>query len=146
MAVAAALFRGIAAQGVRMIGSFWVDLNAVGDLHPASVSVDWGGDIRATGVIQNLGPYANVQTVERPQVVATRSVASQESIKLLSSDGGGFFQRELAHPYENPTPLSNFLSMFLMLLIPAALTHTFGSDGRRFAPRLDRPRCICVLC
>jgi K+-transporting ATPase ATPase A chain len=79
------------------------------------------------GVIQNLNPYTDVATVEgAKQTVAQGPVASQEAIKQLGTNGGGFFNANAAHPFENPTPLSNLLSMFLIFLIPGALTYTFG--------------------
>src|SRR4029079_13239941 len=79
------------------------------------------------GVIQNLHPYTAVKTVEgAKQVIAQGPVASQEAIKQLGTNGGGFFNANSAHPFENPTPVSNLLAMFLIFLIPGALTYTFG--------------------
>jgi len=79
------------------------------------------------GVIQNLNPYTEVTTVEgAKQVIAQGPVASQEVIKQLGTNGGGFFGANAAHPFENPTPLSNLEQMFLIFLIPGALTYTFG--------------------
>src|SRR5438034_7093509 len=79
------------------------------------------------GSIQNLHPYTEVTTVEgSKQVLAQGPVASQEAIKQLGTNGGGFFNANSAHPFENPTPLINLLQMFLIFLIPAALTYTFG--------------------
>ena len=79
------------------------------------------------GVIQNLDPYTTVTTVEgAKQVIAQGPVASQEAIKQLGTNGGGFFNANSSHPFENPTPLSNFLQMFLIFVIPGALTYTFG--------------------
>ena len=72
-------------------------------------------------------PYTTVTTVEgAKQTIAQGPVASQEAIKKLGTNGGGFFNANSAHPFENPTPLTNFVEMFLMLVIPAALTYTFG--------------------
>ena len=80
------------------------------------------------GVPQNLNDYVTVTTVEGgEQVIAQGPVASQVSIKMLGTNGGGFFNANASHPYENPTPFSNFLQTVLMLLIPAALTYTFGT-------------------
>jgi potassium-transporting ATPase potassium-binding subunit len=79
------------------------------------------------GVVQNFKPYTEVTTVEgAKQVIAQGPVASQEAIKQLGTNGGGFFNANSAHPFENPTPLSNLLAMFLIFVIPGALTYTFG--------------------
>ena len=78
-------------------------------------------------MIQNLAPYHEVTTLEGgKQVIAMGPVASQEAIKQLGTNGGGFFNANAAHPFENPNPLTNFLSMFLIFAIPAGLTYTFG--------------------
>ena len=79
------------------------------------------------GAVQNLNPYTEVSTIEgAKQTIAQGPTASQEAIKQLGTNGGGFFNANSAHPYENPTPLSNVLAMFLIFVIPAALTYTFG--------------------
>ncbi len=79
------------------------------------------------GVIQNLDPYTKVTTLEGTvQTIPQGPVASQEAIKMLGTNGGGFFNANSAHPFENPTPLSNFIEMVLIFLIPAGLTYTFG--------------------
>jgi K+-transporting ATPase ATPase A chain len=79
------------------------------------------------GVVQNLNSYTDVATIEgAKQTIAQGPVASQEAIKQLGTNGGGFFGANAAHPFENPTPLSNLLSMFLIFVIPGALTYTFG--------------------
>jgi hypothetical protein len=79
------------------------------------------------GVIQNFHPYTTVTTVEgATQTIAQGPVASQEAIKMLGTNGGGFFNANSAHPFENPTPFTNFLQMFLIFVIPAGLTYTFG--------------------
>jgi potassium-transporting ATPase potassium-binding subunit len=79
------------------------------------------------GVIQNLKPYTTVTTVEgKQQTIAQGPVASQEAIKLLGTNGGGFYNANSGHPFENPTPLTNFVEMFLLLVIASALTYTFG--------------------
>ncbi|HYK91493.1 MAG TPA: potassium-transporting ATPase subunit KdpA, partial [Acidobacteriota bacterium] len=83
------------------------------------------------GVIQNFHPYSTVTTLEgRTQTIAQGPVASQEAIKELGTNGGGFFNTNSSHPYENPTPISNFLEMILIFLIPAGLTYTFGKMVR----------------
>jgi K+-transporting ATPase ATPase A chain len=81
----------------------------------------------ALGVIQNLSPYLEVTTLEGvKQTLVLGPVASQEAIKQLGTNGGGFFNANAAHPFENPNPLTNFLSMFLIFAIPGGLTYTFG--------------------
>ena len=83
------------------------------------------------GVIQNLSPYAKVTTLEGAvQTIPQGPVASQEAIKNLGTNGGGFFNANGAHPYESPTPLTNFLEMLMIFLIPAGLTYTFGKMVR----------------
>src|SRR6185436_1021261 len=79
------------------------------------------------GVIQNLAPYQEATTLEgTKQVIAMGPAASQEAIKQLGTNGGGFFNANAAHPFENPNPITNFLSMGLIFIIPAGLTWTFG--------------------
>jgi K+-transporting ATPase ATPase A chain len=128
MAVAAAVIRGFTREHAQTIGNFWVDLirSTVYVLLPLSILA--GLLLCGLGVIQNVKPYRQVATVEGSrQVLPQGPVASQEAIKLLSAgDGGGFFNANSAHPFENPTPLSNLVEMFLILAIPAAITYTFG--------------------
>src|SRR6195256_4497211 len=127
IAIAVALIRGFARQEKKTIGNFWVDVTraTVYVLLPMSIIV--GLLYVSQGSIQNLHPYTEVTTVEgAKQVIAQGPVASQEAIKQLGTNGGGFFGANSAHPFENPTPLSNLLQMLLIFLIPAALTYTFG--------------------
>ena len=127
IAVAIALIRGFARQERRTIGNFWVDVTraTVYVLLPLSIVVCLL--FVSQGVIQNLKPYTQATTIEgAKQVIAQGPVASQEAIKQLGTNGGGFFNANAAHPFENPTPISNLLSMFLIFLIPGALTYTFG--------------------
>jgi len=128
MAIAAAMIRGFAREKSRTIGYFWVDLTRATLYVLLPRSFVGGLILCSLGVIQNVKPYREVTTVEGTrQVIANGPVASQESIKLLSAaDGGGFFNANSAHPYENPTPVSNMFEMFLILAIPAAMTYTFG--------------------
>ena len=94
-------------------------------LLPISVAV--GLVLAANGVIQNLSPYLDVTTLEGgKQTLALGPVASQEVIKQLGTNGGGFFNANSAHPFENPTPLTNLIEMLLIFVIPAAMTYTFG--------------------
>jgi K+-transporting ATPase ATPase A chain len=127
IAIAVALIRGFARQEKKSIGNFWVDVTraTVYVLLPLSIVV--GLLYVSQGAIQNLKPYTEVTTLEgAKQVIAQGPVASQEAIKQLGTNGGGFFNANSAHPFENPTPLSNLLAMFLIFLIPGALTYTFG--------------------
>src|SRR5207244_10656478 len=83
------------------------------------------------GAIQNFHPYAKAATVEGAgQTIPQGPIASQEAIKMLGTNGGGFTNANSAHPYENPTPFSNFLQMLSIFLIPAGLTYTFGKMVR----------------
>ncbi|MDA8095657.1 MAG: potassium-transporting ATPase subunit KdpA [Betaproteobacteria bacterium] len=148
MAVAIALIRGFARRTAETIGNFWVDVtrSVLYILLPMSLALAVA--LVGQGVIQTFSPYRAVAltepvTYDQPQVgaagapridrvttdtqtIAMGPVASQEAIKELGTNGGGFFNANSAHPFENPTPLSNFLEMAAILLIPVALTYTFG--------------------
>src|SRR5580704_4524998 len=127
MAVAVALIRGFARQEKKTIGNFWVDVTRATVYVLLPISIVGGLLFVSQGVIQNLHPYTEVTTVEgAKQIIAQGPVASQEVIKQLGTNGGGFFNANSSHPFENPTPLSNLLQMFLIFLIPGALTYTFG--------------------
>jgi K+-transporting ATPase ATPase A chain len=127
IAIAVALIRGFSRQEKRTIGNFWVDVTRATVYILLPLSIVAGLLFVSQGVVQNLHPYTEVTTVEgAKQIIAQGPVASQEAIKQLGTNGGGFFNANAAHPFENPTPLSNFLSMFLIFLIPGALTYTFG--------------------
>ena len=128
IAVLAALVRGMTRTDSQSIGSFWADLvrATLYILLPLSLLLALG--LAADGVVQTLSPYAEVQTLEgASQTIAVGPAASQVAIKQLGTNGGGFFNVNSAHPLENPTPLTNFLECLAILLIPAALCHTFGS-------------------
>jgi K+-transporting ATPase ATPase A chain len=127
IAVAIALVRGFVRQEKKTIGNFWVDVTRATVYVLLPLSIIAALAFCAMGVIQNLHPYTTIATVEgAKQVIAQGPVASQEAIKQLGTNGGGFFGANSAHPFENPTPLSNLLQMFLIFVIPAALTYTFG--------------------
>jgi K+-transporting ATPase ATPase A chain len=127
MAAAMALIRGFARQGTDRLGNFWVDLTRATLYVLLPISLLGALFLCSQGVIQNLRPYPQVTTIEgAPQTVAFGPVASQEPIKLMSSDGGGFFNANSGHPFENPTPLTNLVEMLLILVIPAAFPCTFG--------------------
>ena len=127
VAVAIAVVRGFARQRINSLGNFWVDVTraTIYILLPLSLLVALF--FCSQGVIQNLRPYTLAHTIEgAKQIIAQGPIASQEAIKMLGTNGGGFFNANSAHPFENPTPLSNFVQMILIFLIPAGLTYTFG--------------------
>jgi potassium-transporting ATPase potassium-binding subunit len=136
MAVLVALIRGFARQTAATIGNFWVDLtrSVVFILLPLSLLL--AVVLVSQGVVQSFSPYREVALLEptvgpdggavTTQRVAIGPVASQVAIKQLGTNGGGFFNANSAHPLENPTPISNFLQVLAILLIPAALCLTFG--------------------
>jgi K+-transporting ATPase ATPase A chain len=127
IAVAIAFIRGFARQQTEAIGNFWVDLTRATVYILLPISLVAALFLCSQGVVQNWKSYTEVHTVEGgKQVIAQGPVASQEAIKELGTNGGGFFNANSAHPYENPTPLTNFVEMFLIFLIPAGLTYTFG--------------------
>jgi len=137
IAVAAALVRGIARRSARTIGNFWVDLVRVTLYGLLPISLLFSIFLVSQGVVQNFKPYDRVRLVEpsaavggeRPpaeQTIAQGPAASQAAIKILGTNGGGFFNANAAHPYENPTPLSNFIQMLAILLIPSGLTYHLG--------------------
>lgn len=127
ISVAVALFRGIARRSAGKIGNFWVDTirGTLYVLIPFSLVLALL--MVQQGVIQNFSAYVTATTLEgAKQTLAMGPVASQEAIKQLGTNGGGFFNANAAHPFENPTPWTNFLSMIAIFLIPAGLTYTFG--------------------
>src|SRR5450631_3688758 len=131
LAVARGLTRRLAPGAARVLGNFWVDLwrGILYVLLPGSVLAALL--LVSQGVIQNFDGYRELSTLEgAKQVVALGPVASQEAIKELGTNGGGFFNANSAHPFENPTPFSNFLEMVLIFCIPAALTYTYGRMAR----------------
>jgi K+-transporting ATPase ATPase A chain len=127
VAVAVALARGIVRRSAGRLGNFWADL-VRGTLYlflPLSALLALL--FVQQGVIQNFAHYVTVTTVEgAKQILAMGPVASQEAIKQLGTNGGGFFNANSAHPFENPTPWTNFWQMLAIFAIPAALTYTYG--------------------
>jgi potassium-transporting ATPase potassium-binding subunit len=127
IAVAIALVRGIARRESKTIGNFWVDTTRTCLYVLLPICVVYSLVLVGQGVIQNLHPYTVAHTLEhQTQTIAQGPVASQEAIKMLGTNGGGFFNANSSHPFENPTPFSNFLEMFSIFLIGAALTVTLG--------------------
>jgi potassium-transporting ATPase potassium-binding subunit len=135
IAIAVALARGLTrhgeGKGSGTIGNFWVDLTRATVYILLPICVIATLVCVSQGMIQNLAPYPEVTTVEGgKQVIAMGPVASQEVIKQLGTNGGGFFNANASHPFESPNPFTNWLSMFLIFAIPAGLTYTFGRMAR----------------
>jgi K+-transporting ATPase ATPase A chain len=152
IALAIAFIRGISLREQKTIGNFWVDLTRATLWILLPICLVYSLALISQGVIQNLKPYQTVKLLEpqqvqkiesdgkpvttpegKPvmetvtdQVIAQGPTASQEAIKMLGTNGGGFFNTNSAHPYENPTPGSNFLEIFSIFVIPAGLTYTLG--------------------
>jgi potassium-transporting ATPase potassium-binding subunit len=144
IALAIAVIRGIARREQDTIGNFWVDMTRtlLWVLLPACLIISMV--FVSQGVIQNLKPYVTTEMVDaqtvqvtgadgktstqvvKEQVIPQGPVASQEAIKIFGTNGGGFFYANSAHPYENPTPLTNFLQLVMIFAIPAGLTYTLG--------------------
>jgi K+-transporting ATPase ATPase A chain len=136
MAVLIAFIRGLVRHSASTIGNFWVDLtrSVLYILLPLALALAL--ILVAQGVVQSFSPYVTANLVQSTigaegsqvtqQILATGPAASQIAIKQLGTNGGGFFNANSAHPFENPTPLANFLEMLSILLIPAALCYTFG--------------------
>src|ERR1700739_4013567 len=127
IALALALIRGFARREAKAIGNFWVDLTrtTLYVLLPLSIVITlvyvW------PGMPQNIGPYVHATTLEgAKQTIAQGPVASQEAIKILGTNGGGFLNANSAHPYENPTPLTNLIQLISIFSIGAALTNVLG--------------------
>lgn len=127
MAILVALIRGLTRRETSDLGNFWVDITR-GTLYILlPLSFILAVLLMSQGVIQNFHIYQQVTTLQSAtQQIPMGPVASQIAIKQLGSNGGGFFNANSAHPFENPTPFSNFLEMLAILLIPAALCYTFG--------------------
>jgi K+-transporting ATPase ATPase A chain len=127
IAIAVALVRGIARKQSATIGNFWVDTTRTILWILLPICLVIAPVLIGQGVIQNLKPYTTVSTLQHgSQIIAQGPVASQEVIKELGTNGGGFFNANSGHPFENPTPFSNFIEIELIFLIPAALTVTLG--------------------
>ena len=127
IAVAIAVIRGFVRRSAKTIGNFWVDLTRATLWVLLPISIVFALVLVWQGVPQNFSAYAHAKTLEgADQVIAQGPVASQEIIKELGTNGGGFFNANSAHPYENPTPLTNLIEMIAIFAIGAGLTHTFG--------------------
>lgn len=127
IAVLLALIRGISKKTTDKLGNFWVDITRTILYVLLPLSIILAIILVSQGVIQNFNPHETVQTLQgSQQVIPMGPAASQIAIKQLGTNGGGFFNANSAHPFENPTPFSNLLEMLAILLIPAALTYTYG--------------------
>jgi K+-transporting ATPase ATPase A chain len=136
IAIAAALVRGIARHTSQTIGNFWVDLVRITYYLLLPICLVFALFLVSQGVVQNFKSYdharmvdplvVNKDTTVKEQVIAQGPVASQVAIKMLGTNGGGFLNANAAHPYENPTPLSNFIQMLSIFAIPSALTYYLG--------------------
>ncbi len=127
IAVLLALIRGLSRRSTYLLGNFWVDLTRATIYVLLPLSIILSIALTGEGVIQNFNADVKVQTLEgASQTIPMGPVASQIAIKQLGTNGGGFFNANSAHPFENPTPFSNFLEMLSILLIPAAMTFMYG--------------------
>jgi K+-transporting ATPase ATPase A chain len=125
--LAVALIRGFARASMRTIGNFWVDITRCTLYILLPICVVYALFLVWQGMPQTLGPYVEATTLEgAKQTIAVGPVASQVAIKMLGTNGGGFFNANAAHPFENPTALSNFVQMISIFAIGAALTNVFG--------------------
>jgi potassium-transporting ATPase potassium-binding subunit len=141
IAAAAALVRGIARHSAKTIGNFWVDLIRVNLYLLLPFSLVFSLFLTSQGIVQNFKPYVRATPVETApaaspdkagdsQMIAQGPASSQVAIKMLGTNGGGFFNANASHPYENPTPLSNFIQMLSIFLIPSGLTYYLGRTVR----------------
>jgi len=138
IAVAAALVRGIARRSSRTVGNFWVDLVRINLYLLLPGCLIFAVFLGSQGVVQNFKPYKKAQVVDATnppsdrnpvdsvQTIPQGPAASQAAIKMLGTNGGGFFNANASHPYENPTPLSNFIQILSIFIIPSGLTYYLG--------------------
>jgi potassium-transporting ATPase potassium-binding subunit len=125
--LAVALIRGFARASMRTIGNFWVDITRCTLYILIPICVPYALFLVWTGIPQTLGPYVDAMTLEgAKQSIAVGPVASQIAIKMLGTNGGGFFNANASHPFENPTALSNYVQIISIFAIGAALTNVFG--------------------
>jgi K+-transporting ATPase ATPase A chain len=127
IALAVALIRGFSRSSMRTIGNFWVDVTRCTLYVLLPICVVYALFLVWQGIPQTLGAYVDATTLEgAKQTIAVGPVASQVAIKMLGTNGGGFFNANAAHPFENPTALSNFVQMISIFALGAALTNVFG--------------------
>ena len=138
IAVAAALVRGIARHSMKTIGNFWVDSIRVTLYLLLPICLIYSLFLVSQGMIQNFQPYVHATHIDHSikeatagsQLIAQGPMASQVAIKMIGTNGGGFMNANASHPYENPTPLSNFIQMLSILLIPSGMTYYLGRTVR----------------
>ncbi len=127
IAIAIAVIRGFVRRNAKTLGNFWVDLTRAALWVLLPIALVFALVLVWQGVPDNFNPYVHVKTLAgAEQLIAEGPVASQEIIKELGTNGGGFFNANSSHPYENPTPLTDLLELVAMFAIGAGLTHTFG--------------------
>ncbi len=127
IAAAMAVIRGFIRKNTATLGNFWVDLTRSVLYLLLPLAIIWALIFASQGVVQTLGPYVTTQTLDGTvQTIAVGPTASQDAIKFLGTNGGGFFNVNSAHPFENPTPLTDFLQVLGMLLIAASLPFALG--------------------
>jgi len=136
IAIAAALIRGIARDGSRTVGNFWVDLVRIHLYLLLPICILFAIGLISQGMVQNFKPYTAASVLDQStaasatqpalQTIAQGPVASQVAIKMLGTNGGGFFNANASHPFENPTPLSNLMQILSIFAIPTALTYYLG--------------------
>ncbi len=125
--VAVALVRGFSRRSAKGVGNFWQDITKATIYLLLPISTLAALFLVSQGVVQNFAPYVTAETIEGvKQIIPQGPIASQEAIKMLGTNGGGFLNANSAHPFENPTPLSNFVEMLLIFIIPSSLTYMFG--------------------
>src|SRR5579862_3951711 len=131
IATAMAMVRGFSRRSASSIGNFWVDMTRATLYLLMPLSIVGAMLLVGQGCIQNFKPYDKVATLEgAAQTIAQGPTASQEAIKMIGTNGGGFFNANSAHPFENPTPIANFLQLLMIFMSPAGLTYTFGKMVR----------------
>jgi len=127
IAILVAFARGLKRASAKTLGSFWVDLTRATLYVLLPLAVVFSLVLVSQGVVQNFKPYVTAKTIEgADQIIPLGPAASQIAIKQLGTNGGGFFGQNSAHPFENPTPLTNFIEMFGLIIIAASLVYTFG--------------------
>jgi potassium-transporting ATPase potassium-binding subunit len=127
IAILVAFARGLKRASAKTLGSFWVDLTRATLYVLLPLSVIFALVLVSQGVVQSFSPYVTAKTVEgADQVIPLGPAASQVAIKQLGTNGGGFFGQNSAHPFENPTPLTNSIEMFGLIIVAASLVYTFG--------------------
>ncbi|MGH9542821.1 MAG: potassium-transporting ATPase subunit KdpA [Terriglobales bacterium] len=130
VAMSVALIRGFARRESRTIGNFWTDLTRATVYVFLPLSLAGALFLCSQGVVQNFHAATRAHTLEgAPQTIPQGPVASQEAIKMVGTNGGGFFNANSAHPFENPTPLTNLVEMLMIFAVPAGLTYMFGREA-----------------